>query len=71
MSATNIAPQTQQPNDWESELAEIRTEVEREMEYLVTEDDTPVDNIFSEKQQHLLTEPHYGAWVGLETTTPG
>ena len=26
---------------------------------LVTEDDTPVDNIFSEKQQRLLTEPLY------------
>lgn len=29
---------------------------------LVTEDDTPVDNIFSEKQQRLLTEPLYSAW---------
>jgi Uma2 family endonuclease len=28
---------------------------------LVTEDDTPVDNIFSEKQQRLLTEPLYSA----------
>ena len=31
---------------------------------LVTEDDTPVDNIFSEKQQRLLTEPLYGSWRG-------
>ncbi len=29
---------------------------------LVTEDDTPVDNIFSEKQQRLLTEPLYSSW---------
>jgi Uma2 family endonuclease len=30
-----------------------------DVEDLVTEDDTPVDNIFSEKQQRLLTEPLY------------
>jgi Uma2 family endonuclease len=70
MSATNIAPQTQQ-NAWEAELVEIRAEVEREMENLVTEDETPMDNILSEKQQRLLTEPLYGAWAGPETTTPG
>jgi len=29
---------------------------------LVTEDDTPVDNIYSEKQQRLLTEPLYSSW---------
>lgn len=32
---------------------------------LITEDDTPVDNIFSEKQQRLLTEPLYSSWEGL------
>ena len=31
---------------------------------LVTEDDTPVDNLPSEKQQRLLTEPLYSAWAG-------
>jgi Uma2 family endonuclease len=31
---------------------------------LVTEDDTPVDNILSEKQQRLLTEPLYSSWPG-------
>ena len=30
--------------------------------HLVTEDDTPVDNIFSEKQQRLLTDALYGGW---------
>ena len=30
-----------------------------EMAKLVTEDNTPVDNIFSERQQRLLTEPLY------------
>jgi hypothetical protein len=33
---------------------------------LVTEDDTPVDNLFSEKNQRLLTEPLYNAWQGTE-----
>jgi hypothetical protein len=31
---------------------------------LVTEDDTPVDNLLSEKQQRLLTEPLYSSWSG-------
>jgi hypothetical protein len=35
-----------------------------EMAKLVTEDDAPVDNVFSEKQQRLLTEPVYSSWDG-------
>ena len=31
---------------------------------LITEDDTPVDNLPSEKQQRLLTEPLYSSWNG-------
>ena len=31
---------------------------------LVTEDETPVDNLPSEKQQRLLTEPLYSSWAG-------
>ncbi len=31
---------------------------------LVTEDDVPVDNVFSEKQQRLLTEPLFSSWSG-------
>ena len=31
---------------------------------LVTEDDAPVDNILSEKQARLLTEPLYSSWSG-------
>ena len=31
---------------------------------IVTEDDTPVDNFTSEKQQRLLTEPIYTSWSG-------
>ena len=33
-----------------------------ELEQLVTEDDEPVDNIFSEKQQRLLTDSLYSSW---------
>ncbi|GAK55307.1 hypothetical protein U27_02139 [Candidatus Vecturithrix granuli] len=33
-----------------------------EMDHIVTEDDTPVDNVFSEKQQRLLVEPLYSSW---------
>jgi Uma2 family endonuclease len=30
----------------------------------VTEDDTPVDNIYAERQQRLLTSPLYSSWSG-------
>ena len=30
---------------------------------LVTEDDTPVDSIFSERQMHLLTDALYASWT--------
>jgi Uma2 family endonuclease len=43
----------------ESELSEV---IEPDIEHLVTEDDTPVDNIFSERQQRLLTESLYSSW---------
>ena len=29
---------------------------------IITEDDTPVDNVFSEKQMRLLTEPLHSSW---------
>lgn len=32
------------------------------VDHLITEDDTPVDNVFSEKQQRLLTRPLYSGW---------
>ena len=32
---------------------------------LVTEDDTPVDNLYSAKQQRLLVEPLYNSWTPL------
>lgn len=71
MSAASIAPETRRLEEWEVELAEVRAMTEREMEHLVTEDDAPVDNILSEKQQRLLTEPLYSAWTGPDPETPG
>lgn len=35
-----------------------------DVSHLITEDDEPVDNVFSEKQQRLLTEPLYSSWPG-------
>lgn len=32
--------------------------------YLITEDDTPVENMLSEKHYRLLTEPLYSSWTG-------
>ena len=46
------------------ELEAIATEVRAAVENLVTEDDVPVDNVFSEKQQRLLTEPLFASWQG-------
>jgi Uma2 family endonuclease len=39
-------------------------EVIPDLSTLVTQDDTPVDNIYVEKQQRLLTEPLYSSWPG-------
>src|SRR5712692_7038761 len=35
-----------------------------DIQSLITEDETPVDNLPSEKQQRLLTEPLYSSWAG-------
>jgi Uma2 family endonuclease len=50
----------------ERPLLEVPEDLRPDVEHLVTEDDTPVDNIFSEKQQRLLTEPlyHEPDWLG-------
>ena len=44
--------------------AEYLAEFQARVDQLVTEDDTPVDTIFSEKQMRLLTEPLYSSWQG-------
>ena len=45
-----------------SELGPLPKELWPSVEHLVTEDNKPVDNLFSEKQQRLLTEPLYSNW---------
>ncbi|MGH9855144.1 MAG: Uma2 family endonuclease [Blastocatellia bacterium] len=42
---------------------EEMVEFEARVAELITEDDTPVDNPFSEKQQRLLTETLYKGWT--------
>jgi len=48
-----------------TQSAEVLLDIELpDIDHLVTEDDTPVDNLPSEKQQRLLTEPLYSSWSG-------
>jgi Uma2 family endonuclease len=44
-------------------LQMLPPELHPKVDHLVTEDDTPVDNVFSEKQQRLLTEPLFSSWA--------
>ena len=46
------------------ETTGVESPIYVETSHLITEDDEPVDNIFSEKQQRLLTEPLYTSWTG-------
>ena len=45
-------------------MSQSPSHVMPDIEALVTEDDTPVDNMPSEKQQRLLTEPLFSSWAG-------
>jgi len=47
-------------------LADLRPNID----HLITEDDTPVDNLPSEKQQRLLTEPLYSSQEQLNIKWP-
>ena len=38
---------------------------------LVTEDDTPLDGILTEKQERLLSEPLYASWSGPKPAENG
>lgn len=50
-----------------TQLLKTTLEIEKpeppDVSHLITEDDTPVDNLFSEKQQRLLTRPLYITWM--------
>ncbi len=51
-------------------MLEPLPDVAPDIDALVTEDDTPVDNLPSEKQQRLLTEPLYSSWGGPGENRP-
>lgn len=55
------SPQVTNWKSFNAPMPENQAEID-----LVTEDDEPVDNIFSEKQQRLLTESLYNSWDGPE-----
>jgi len=50
------------PDAAQSDAPVLPPELIPSVDDLVTEDDTPVDNLYSEKQQRLLTEPLYSSW---------
>ncbi len=64
MAAPSTTPPAAAPDP--GPLLELPPELRPSVEHLVTEDDTPVDNIYSEKQQRLLTRPLYSSWSGPE-----
>lgn len=43
-------------------LTETKLDFDELVENLLTEDDKPVDNLFSEKHQRMLTETLYSSW---------
>jgi len=45
-------------------MSEASVDITPDIQGLITEDETPVDNLPSEKQQRLLTEPLYSSWTG-------
>jgi Uma2 family endonuclease len=51
-------------------MSQPLTKITPDIHGLITEDDTPVDNLPSEKQQRLLTEPLYSSWAGAGAERP-
>jgi Uma2 family endonuclease len=51
-------------------MLDRRPNIVLDIDNLITEDDTPVDNLPSEKQQRLLTEPLYSSWAGPGDNRP-
>ena len=60
-------PPTAVPVETGNVVAPSASSLDVDIETLVTEDDTPVDNMPSEKQQRLLTDPLYSSWSGPGT----
>lgn len=57
--ATTEEELPEETDEWELSIAP-------DISHLITEDDTPVDNLFSAKQQRLLVEPLYTGWENPE-----
>lgn len=51
-------------------LAISSTTIAPDISHLITEDDTPVDNLSSEKHQRLFTEPLYSSWSNPHVGSP-
>ncbi|MGE3536867.1 MAG: Uma2 family endonuclease [Candidatus Tectimicrobiota bacterium] len=51
-------------------MSHTEVDVLPEVQHLITEDDTPVDNLPSEKHQRLLTEPLYSSWSNPHAGQP-
>jgi len=51
-------------------MSALSTTITLDIAHLITEDDTPVDNLPSEKQQRLLTEPLYSSWQNPRDGSP-
>ena len=49
-----------------AEEADLVESIAPDVSHIATEDDIPVDNFGSEKQQRLATEPLYSSWSGPE-----
>jgi Uma2 family endonuclease len=64
--ASSLSSSLKKLPEWVEILAEHLPKVDD----LVTEDDTPVDNLFSAKQQRLLVESLYTSWTGPEDERP-
>jgi hypothetical protein len=54
----------------EEPIGPLKPEDWPQVDHLVTEDATPVDNIYCEKQQRLLTESLYASWTGPSDGRP-
>jgi Uma2 family endonuclease len=51
-------------DEYRSEVVPFPPEAYPNIDHLVTEDATPLDNVFNERQQRLLVEPLYASWPG-------
>lgn len=61
--ATDIIPTENVASIPAKALEPLAPELRPNIDHIVTEDNTPVDNVFSEKQQRLLLEPLFSSWI--------